>query len=113
MQVNHDNVSVREYGYSQNSNYKNTQGTSEDFTSLLHQKTNENLDGQNANFDEFFSKAMGQDQFSSSGIYSSNMSNIYNYRFRGQNNEIPSQANAQAVTKDEPKDMVKDLLNSL
>ncbi|TXE85778.1 hypothetical protein FPD38_07265 [Campylobacter volucris] len=113
MQVNHDNVSVREYGYSQNSNYKSTQGTSEDFTSLLHQKTNENLDGQNANFDEFFSKAISQDQFSSSGIYSSNMSNIYNYRFRAQNNEIPSQANTQTATKDDSKDIVKDLLNSL
>lgn len=39
------------------------------------------------------------------------MSNIYNYRFRGQN-ETPMQANMEE--KQEPqKDMVKDLLNSL
>ncbi|AJD02840.1 MULTISPECIES: hypothetical protein [Campylobacter] len=110
MQVNHDNLSVKEYGYGQSSAYKSTQGANEDFMSLLSQNNSENLNEQSIKLDELFSKAMSQDQFST-GIFSSNMSNIYNYRFRGQN-ETPMQANIEE--KQEPqKDMVKDLLNSL
>ncbi|AJC84127.1 hypothetical protein IMC75_04455 [Campylobacter peloridis] len=114
MQVNHDNLSVKEYGYSQSSAYKNTQGANEDFMSLLSQNNSENLNEQSIKLDELFSKAMSQDQFST-GIFSSNMSNIYNYRFRGQT-ETSSQANTANLTEEtqEPqKDLVKDLLNSL
>ncbi|AJC90160.1 MULTISPECIES: hypothetical protein [Campylobacter] len=110
MQVNHDNLSVKEYGYGQSSAYKSTQSSGEDFMSLLNQSSNENLNEQSLKLDELFSKAMNQDQFST-GIFSSNMSNIYNYRFRGQN-ETSVQNNIEE--KQEPqKDMVKDLLNSL
>ncbi|AJC91827.1 hypothetical protein CSUB8523_0258 [Campylobacter subantarcticus LMG 24377] len=110
MQVNHDNLSVKEYGYGQSSAYKNTQSTGEDFMSLLNQSNNENLNEQSLKLDELFSKAMNQDQFST-GIFSSNMSNIYNYRFRGQNET--SVQNSIEEKQEPQKDMVKDLLNSL
>ncbi|WP_291950887.1 hypothetical protein [Campylobacter sp.] len=108
MQIN-DNLSIKEYAYSQ-SVYKNTQDTDEDFVSLLNQNIDENLNNQDAKFDDFFSKATSQNQFSD-GIYSFNMSNIYNYRFRNQHNEIPKETHL--ANENDSKDMVKDLLNSL
>ncbi|WP_279176942.1 hypothetical protein [Campylobacter insulaenigrae] len=108
MQIN-DNLSVKEYGYSQ-SVYKDFQKNNEDFMSLLNQNIDENLNEQGAKFDEFFSKATNHDKFGH-GIYSSNMSNIYNYRFRNQHNETPIQTHS--TNESDSKDMVKDLLNSL
>lgn len=113
MQINQNNFKVQDYDY-KNGLYESIgeKNLKEDFFSLLKDsQENGNLELQSG-FLNSSSQNSKQDQFGS-GIYSQAMSNIYNYRFRGQSETIVSNSENLSTLSKEQSNPTKNLLNSL